>query len=93
MSQVRVPEAVSLHTLAIRYEAPQRRAHGTHDDEVDNDDDDDDDDDDVNDATGEHDLVPGPDPPHELHLPRLPVAGEAAAAAAEAEGQHGEEDH
>ena len=46
-----------------------------------------------NDDLGEHDLVPGPDPPHELHLPRLPAAGEAAAAAAEAEGQHGEEDH
>ena len=88
MSQVRVPEAVSLHTLALRYEAPQRRAHGTDDD-----DDDDDDDDEVIDGAGEHDLVPGPDPPHELHLPRLPAAGEAAAAAAEAEGQHGEEDH
>ena len=84
MSQVRVPEAVSLHTLALGHEAPQRGAHGT---------DDDDDDDEVIDAAGEHDLVPGPDPPHELHLPRLPAAGEAAAAAAETEGQHGEEDH
>ena len=47
----------------------------------------------MNDDAGEHDLVPGPDPPHELHLPRLPAAGEAEAAAEEAEGHHGEEDH
>ena len=39
MSQVRVPEAVSLHTLALGHEAPERRAHGTDDDEVDNDND------------------------------------------------------
>ena len=35
VSQVRVPEAVSLHTLALRHEAPECRAHGTDDDDDD----------------------------------------------------------